>query len=132
MIIVFGDYMKNYSRQREAILNALRATKSHPSASSVYEAVRKEIPNISLRTVYRNLAVLAENGDISAIPLNDGIDRFDGDTTPHIHLVCKRCSKITDLPIDDDFASKLATDTGFCPDSTVYVVYGVCKDCNRK
>ena len=54
--------MKNYSRQREAILEVLRSTDTHPTASWIYERVREKIPNISLGTVYRNLTVLSENG----------------------------------------------------------------------
>lgn len=58
-----------YSKQREALLTLLRSTRSHPSADWLYENLRKEFPNISLGTVYRNLAQLAENGDILKIRL---------------------------------------------------------------
>lgn len=64
-----------YSKQREALLTLLRSTRSHPSADWLYENLRKEFPNISLGTVYRNLAQLAENGDIlkSALPQTKNI-----------------------------------------------------------
>ena len=56
-----------YSKQREALLTLLRSTHSHPSADWLYENLRKEFPNISLGTVYRNLAVLADSGEIVKI-----------------------------------------------------------------
>lgn len=78
MIIIIdfeGVKCMKYSKQREALLTLLRSTRSHPSADWLYENLRKEFPNISLGTVYRNLAQLAENGDIlkSALPQTKNI-----------------------------------------------------------
>ncbi len=84
--------MKNYSRQREAILQVLRSTDTHPSASAVHNEVRKLIPNISLGTVYRNLAALAEDG-VCLPSVGDGYEHFDGNASPHAHLHCKQCEK---------------------------------------
>ena len=67
-----------YSKQREALLTLLRSTRSHPSADWLYENLRKEFPNISLGTVYRNLAQLAENGDILKISTSANKEHFDG------------------------------------------------------
>ena len=72
-----------YSRQREAIKNYLASTRNHPTADSVYMHVKKEFPNISLGTVYRNLNLLSELGEIVKITAPDGGDRFDGHTEPH-------------------------------------------------
>ena len=69
--------MKNYSRQREAIMNVLRSTNTHPTAAWIYEQVRQQIPNISLGTVYRNLAALSESGDILSINVGDGQEHYD-------------------------------------------------------
>lgn len=124
--------MRNYSRQREAILEVLRSTKTHPSASAIYEEVRKKIPNISLGTVYRNLSALQESGEITNVWLGDGTDRFDGDISPHLHLCCKKCGSISDLPIDNDFGVSLADKCGFKPDKSVYLIYGICKNCADK
>ena len=67
-----------YSRQRESIKDYLNSTTEHPTADTVYLNVRKEFPNISLGTVYRNLNLLAEIGDAIKIPTPNGGDRFDG------------------------------------------------------
>lgn len=124
--------MKNYSKQREAVSNILKASKSHPSAAKIYEEVKKIVPRISLGTVYRNLADLQKNGEIISISVGDGTERYDGDTSPHIHLVCRNCLSITDVHLEDDFGIKFATDYGFSPDSSVYTVYGLCDKCSRK
>ena len=131
MISILGEIMKNYSRQREAVSNVLKASKSHPSAAQVYNEVKKSLPNISLGTVYRNLADLQNSGEIISVSVGDGTERYDGDTSPHIHLICRNCLSITDVHLKDDFGIKFATDCGFAPDSSVYTVYGLCKNCSE-
>ena len=121
--------MKNYSKQREAIITVLRDMKTHPTATAVYEKVKEIIPNISLGTVYRNLAALRESGDILAISIGDGCDHFDGDKSPHIHLHCRECKEIIDLYMTEDPAGEFALSHGFAPDTSIYIVSGICKDC---
>ena len=89
--------MVKYSRQRECILRNLQNRKDHPTADMVYESVRCEEPNISLGTVYRNLALLSETGQIIKITTGNGPDHFDGFTHPHTHFICKRCGNVLDL-----------------------------------
>ena len=100
--------MKNYSRQREAVLNVLCSTQCHPTAAWIYENVRKVLPNISLGTVYRNLAALSEEGVILSLSVGDGYEHFDGNSAPHAHLHCKRCGKIYDAPLKQDILSGTA------------------------
>ena len=83
-----------YSRQREAIKEYLHNTKEHPTADKVYVNIRKEYPNISLGTVYRNLNLLVEHGEILKLSCTDGSDRFDGNPVPHYHFVCNKCEKL--------------------------------------
>lgn len=132
IITDLGDYMKKYSRQREAILNVLHSTDTHPTANQVYNRVREAIPNISLGTVYRNLAALSAAGEILSVSVGDGYERFDGNNSPHLHLHCKLCGKITDLPLKIDFLAQTAQEYGFMPCSSVYIVNGVCGECNAK
>ena len=123
--------MIKHSKQRDAILDYLHSTKSHPTAETVYENVREHIPNISLGTVYRNLAALSDSGDILGITVGDGSEHFDGDKRPHIHLHCRKCGNIADAPLTSDAPIKAASKAGFVPDSEVYVVCGVCAECNK-
>ncbi len=100
------------SRQREAILKVLRETTVHPTADWVYGEVRKEIPNISLGTVYRNLAKLSEDNEIIKLGLGTGVEHFDGNSEPHYHVMCTVCGAIDDIeakPLSElnDWASKL-------------------------
>ena len=87
-----------YSRQREAILQFLMTRKDHPTADAVYANIRKEFPNISLGTVYRNLSLLTELGEIIKIP-TEGADRFDARVAPHNHFICKSCGRVMDIMI---------------------------------
>ena len=123
--------MKNYSKQREAILEVLRCTDTHPTANWIYEKVRETIPSISLGTVYRNLAQLSQSGEILSLHVADGFEHFDFVTAPHAHLHCKKCGAIIDAKLDIEPLSKLSNDLGFTPQNTIYVVYGICKNCKQ-
>ena len=90
-----------YSRQREQILEFVKSVRTHPTAETVYYEMRKKDPNISLGTVYRNLVTLSEKGDITRIPLANKKDRFDGDTSSHVHMICEKCGMISDLFLEE-------------------------------
>lgn len=124
--------MKKYSKQREEIIRVLRSTDTHPTAAWVYSEVKREIPNISLGTVYRNLAELSATGEILSISVGDGFEHFDGNSRPHAHLHCRRCGRTFDAPLDGDPLAVVARDNDFLPETSVYVLYGVCKECKSK
>lgn len=88
-----------YSRQREAIKEFMMTRKDHPTADVVYMNVRREFPNISLGTVYRNLTLLSDTGELLRLRVGDGVDHFDATTTPHYHFICKDCGTVTDLEL---------------------------------
>ncbi len=88
-----------YSRQREAIQEYLQSTTAHPTADIVYENVRKEFPQISLGTVYRNLNLLVSIDEAIKIASKDGSDRFDARVSPHYHFVCSECGCVKDIPM---------------------------------
>lgn len=120
-----------YSRQREAIKDFLMTRKDHPTADVVYMNVRQEFPNISLGTVYRNLTLLSDLGDILKLNMGDGADHFDANTTPHYHFICTECGSVIDLDmksieqINDiagaDFNGKI--------DGHITYFYGKCGNC---
>ena len=70
--------IRRATRQREAILNVLRATDTHPTADWIYDEVRKTIPGLSKGTVYRNLKILQEAGEISELNISGTVSRFEG------------------------------------------------------
>lgn len=120
-----------HSKQRDAIKSFLHDRYDHPTADTVYLNIRKEFPNISLGTVYRNLSLLAELGDIQKISTGAGPDRFDGNPQPHYHFICNDCGGVLDLNIDRlDMIHDLA---GKNFDGTikghVTYFYGTCPEC---
>lgn len=126
--------VNKYSRQREAIKEYLAHTKEHPTADMVYMNIRTAYPNISLGTVYRNLNLLAEQGEIIKINCQDGSDRFDGNHNPHYHFVCKSCGKVMDIEMESiDHINKIAR-AGFSGtvEGHVTFFYGLCPLCSTK
>ncbi len=87
------------TKQRQIILDVLRSTDCHPTADWIYEKVRQEIPRISLGTVYRNLRVLKEIGDILELNYGSTYSRFDGNSRAHYHFVCLECGNIQDIHV---------------------------------
>ena len=99
------------TRQRQVILEELRKVKTHPSADEVYEMVRKRLPRISLGTVYRNLEILSESGEIKKLEPGSSLKRFDGNPSEHFHIRCIRCDRIADMPMAGNFDIDLANMT---------------------
>ena len=122
-----------YSRQRELIKDFLMGRCDHPTADVVYMNVRQQIPNISLGTVYRNLTLLADRGEILRLRLGDGTDHFDADTSPHYHFVCRECGCVQDLrmeSIDDILDTARQHFNGRITGHMTYF-YGTCDHCSR-
>ena len=86
-----------HSKQRDSIKTCLMGRRDHPTADAVYMSIREEFPNISLGTVYRNLNLLVDLGEIQKLTCGNGPDRFDADTSPHYHFVCRQCGAVSDL-----------------------------------
>ncbi|MBQ8632349.1 MAG: transcriptional repressor, partial [Lachnospiraceae bacterium] len=89
-----------FSRQRQAIIDYLCSTMEHPTAETVYTTVRINYPTVSLGTVYRNLNLLADEGEILRLTCGDGSDRFDGNPKPHYHFLCNNCGRVLDLVME--------------------------------
>ncbi len=85
-------------RKRNAILTCLRHSHAHPSAEWIYTQLKPQYPDLSLATVYRNLSLFKQQGIIASLGSVGGVERFDGDTAPHVHFVCETCGRILDLP----------------------------------
>ena len=125
------EKFERFSRQREEILKILKATKSHPTAEWIYSQARKKIPRLSLGTVYRNLNNLHRKGAIRKLQLGTPFDRFDADTSPHQHFICKKCGKIYDLFIDmeKDLRSLAEKEIKFRIEKVEVEFHGICLNC---
>lgn len=126
------------TRQKEAIFQTLIPRKDHPSADEIYDAVRRELPRVSLGTVYRNLMRLAEEGQIRVLDTGSGQRRFDPDVSEHPHFRCTLCGCVEDVPSDvlpqgvpsfrkdSDWVSSREVERGYL----IYV--GLCPRCREE
>lgn len=122
------------SKQRELIKEFLMTRKDHPTADIVYMSVRQQNPSISLGTVYRNLTLLADLGEIQRLRVGDGVDHFDADTSPHYHFICTECGSVIDLDMKSiDGITKTAGENfdGHIAGHVTYF-YGTCRKCTEK
>lgn len=88
------------TRTRRVILESLREREDHPTAEEVFASVREQIPRVSLGTVYRNLKLMADAGLIQRLERAGSQARFDGRSEDHLHLCCRRCGRVDDVPGD--------------------------------
>ncbi len=124
----------NYSRQRVEVLEQLKCHLDHPTADAIFSELRCKDPNISLATVYRNLKLLSELGEIRRLNFTDGADRFDPNTSPHYHFICKDCGKVMDIPMEvadtlDQTANRFIQGS---VSGHELLFYGQCRDCQKK
>ena len=91
------EQIRRKSTQRERIYEAIRASRSHPTAQEVYNGLKPEMPRLSLGNVYRNIAILLEEGRLQAGEFGCGTVRYDAVTSGHYHFVCERCGAVSDL-----------------------------------
>ncbi|MFQ6001822.1 MAG: Fur family transcriptional regulator [Anaerolineae bacterium] len=119
------------TKQRLAVLKVLQGTKSHPDANWIYEKVRKEIPHVSLGTIYRTLSILKEAGLLLELNYGSSQNRYDGNTESHYHIVCINCRRIDDLelPLANELERQVKGVTDFTVTGHRLEFYGLCPDC---
>ena len=125
--------IRRETKQKEAILNVLRRTDSHPTADWIYDEVRKIMPNISKGTVYRNLKILKEDEGISELNLSGTVSRYEGNQKSHYHFRCEKCGRVFDLeePVNKELDERIAKNTGFKVKYHQLEFRGICKDCQQ-
>ena len=119
------------TKQKEIILETLQNSKAHPSIYELYDTVKKNHPTIGQATVYRNISRMLDENLVRRIRTNDGIDHYDGNMTPHIHLQCNSCNKIIDI-FDDNTEitkEKLAEKFNIKISSYELLLIGTCEKC---
>ncbi len=122
-------------RKRNAILAYLRQTHDHPSAEMVYAQLKPDYPDLSLGTVYRNLAMFKAQGEVMSIGSVNGVERFDGNTAPHVHFICTDCSSVDDLPqiaVPEALNQEVISQTGNRIDLCQLTFVGQCRRCTAK
>ena len=128
------EKLRRVSRQRQMVLDVVKNRTKHPTADKVYEILKKDHPEISLGTVYRNLNLLSEMGEISRVETSSVKDHFDGNQHPHAHFVCRKCGGVFDLNLDISqlLQSAKGVEGSFQVEDCKVLVQGVCEDCLKK
>lgn len=119
-------------RKRSAILTCLQSSRAHPSAEAVFEQLKSEYTDLSLGTVYRNLSLFKRQGLISSLGTVNGVERFDGNTMPHVHFICTGCDAVVDLPqldTPEGLCQEAAADVGGRVDGCQLIFSGLCRSC---
>ena len=121
------------SKQRQIILDAVMTRCDHPTADQIYLDARAKDDKISRGTVYRNLGVLAERGEIQNVKA-PAADRFDSRLDRHYHLLCTRCGMVLDAPAPyhAEYDDAVARETGFRISRHRLTFEGLCPACRAK
>ncbi len=117
--------------QRQLLFNLLHDNDSHPTAESLFDIASKQMPGISLRTIYQTLGELAEMGELQLVDLGNGATRFDPNMADHQHFVCDSCGAIHDVDITSAPRLRAGSADGFAIEDVGVVFHGRCNRCNQ-
>ena len=124
--------VRRRSKKRDAILQCIKESTIHPSAEWIYTQLKDEYPDLSLGTVYRNLALFRESGEIVRVATVNGVDRMDGVTAPHSHFICDECGAVLDIEVSADvIRSNLEKKYGCDIRRTEMIFRGCCSRCRK-
>jgi Fur family transcriptional regulator, ferric uptake regulator len=121
------------TNQRAIILDYLKENYNHPSVEEIFGFVKNKLPRISKKTVYSNLQFLCNEGLIQDVRVK-GVQRYEPQSNPHHHLICRKCGKILDIQSEEllSHAMKVGkTLRNFFVESTDINFYGICKKCKE-
>jgi Fe2+ or Zn2+ uptake regulation protein len=133
LVDLFRASGRKVTPQRQRIFELLQGNGSHPSAEAIYLEARKDMPTISLKTVYQTLHELVEMGEVLTLSLGTGTLRFDPNVeSSHHHLVCTSCGKVVDFIADyGDLAVPVEQRHGFSLGPAEVVFRGTCHECQE-
>ena len=119
------------TRQRALILNVLQASHGHLTAEEIFVRARQTMPNIARGTVYRNLKLMEQSGEVGRLEMSDGPDLYDRTPTPHGHLLCDGCGALSDVPVVG-LVKELETAIGTEVRGYQLTIRYLCPACRRK
>ena len=114
------------TKQKEAILAAVCAMQNHPTADEIYDKLRRDFRRLSLGTVYRNLNIFAQKGDIRKVSVPGSSDRFDFRLDRHEHMLCRKCERVFDVNVEVKIKLEEAEAV---IDGYTLIMHGVCSGC---
>ena len=121
------------TKQRKAVLRAVRESDKHLTANEVFESARQILPGISFATVYNSLNYLKKEGLIGEIKLGMDANLYDRKLTRHDHAICNNCGKLVDLelPIPNELLEEAANRSKFKAGSIELTLRGLCPECSN-
>jgi Fe2+ or Zn2+ uptake regulation protein len=120
-----------FSQQRETILKMIQGVTTHPTAYDVHQMVQEYIPNISMGTVYRNLAQLIENNLLISLEVNKVV-RFDANIQEHQHFICSTCNLLADIDISIiNSVDKIDKEIDHKINGYQLLLNGICNECDQ-
>ena len=125
--------IKRNTIQRSLAFEAVNKLQCHATADEIYEEIVKNHPNMSRATVYRNLNLLSEIGDIRKVEMPGGADRFDHRCDNHFHVKCEKCGRVFDVDMEyvTDLEKSIKDDRGFAFTGYDILFRGICPDCQK-
>lgn len=116
------------TKQRQLIWNIIQQSCEHMTADEIYQLAKRQIPSIAIGTVYRNLKLMAQAGEILRLNMQDSPDRYDKTRICHEHLTCKYCGKLKDVQVHNlkEILEQQIVET---LDSYHLNMYYVCPEC---
>ena len=117
------------TKQRRLIYSIITNSKEHLSAEEIYKSAKKEMPNIAIGTIYRNLNLMIRDGEIRKVEIHNAPDRFDKNIINHDHLICDECGKLKDIIIKnfDKIIEKHSVDNITSDDLNIHYICHECK-----
>ena len=130
---VLKDRGLRVSSHRLAILRFLYENKIHPTAYDIKHALDEQGYKLSLSSVYNILNRFVQKGIVSEIVVEEGVVRYDINTTPHAHFKCTNCGKVYDIEGDISLVlDEIARSDGHEAITGQIVIYGICRECLQK
>ena len=125
---------KNFSHKRQAILDVIQSTTSHPTAEWVYEQLKDKFPKLSLATVYRNMSEFKQEGKLKTVAVVEGTERVDGNVKAHPHFICRNCNAVIDVELDistDELKKSISNKYNLICERADISFTGICDKCRE-
>lgn len=120
------------TKQRTLIMQALQGRLDHPTAEQLHRELSADYPHLGLSTVYRNLELLVQRGELATAPSPDGVVHFDPNLTEHAHFYCTRCKRLLDLPLPEQLTEQITLRPGQHVEAVQLLLSGQCEECGSK
>ena len=121
--------MERSTRQREALRNVIEDAHRPLSPQEILDEAQAVVPGIGIATVYRNIKLLLEAGEIEVVSLPGENPRYEpAHRDHHHHFQCDVCRRVFDVHQCPGDLKSLAP-KGFKVHRHELTLYGLCKEC---